>query len=71
MVVVAIGFVTEARSNRVDGVTRGEDISYVTRPKAFRATRQPWCVTAIDAAGKARCAMASSRMEKAEEKTSS
>jgi hypothetical protein len=70
-VVVATAFVTEARSKRVEGVTDGEFASYVKWPKDLRTTSFSPCVTAIAAAGKARAAIASFRIEKAEEKRSS
>src|SRR5258708_29406484 len=56
---------------------RGKDgvfasfLLWVKRPKALRETRWLWCVTAMEAAGKARLAIASCRMEKAEIKRSS
>lgn len=68
MVVVATGFVNEARSKRVAGVARGESSSYVKCPKALSAIRRLWCVTAMEAAGKTRAEIAFSRIEKAEEK---
>jgi len=67
-VVVATAFVTEARSKRVVGVTDGEFASYVKWPKDLRTTSFSPCVTATEAAGKARSAIACSRTEKAEEK---
>ena len=86
MVVVAIGFVKEARSKRVEGRRESKyppcreerdkggapsGSSYTKLPKVFSATRVPFSVTAIDAAGWARFAMASCRIENAREKTSS
>lgn len=65
MVVVATALVTEARSKRVSGMGWGEAAFRVKRPKARRATSLAWCVTAMEAAGKAHAAMASSRMAKA------
>jgi hypothetical protein len=86
--VVATTFVRDARSKRVEGVTResksppsrrerekgGAPVlvsSYVKVPRAFRATRRLRWVTAKEAAGKAFCAIASCRMEKAGANTSS
>jgi len=64
MVVVATTLVSEARSKSVEGLTApfppfasdakdGPPVSYVNRPRALRATRLPWWVTASVAAGKA------------------
>jgi len=36
-----------------------ESVSYTRVPQAFRPLNSPFTVTAIDAAGKARCVMAS------------
>jgi hypothetical protein len=68
MVVVATGLVNEARSNRVAGGASGESSSYVKCPKALSATTRSRYVTTIDPAGKAWAAIASSRIEKGEEK---
>src|SRR5208337_2723346 len=53
-----------------DGAPAGFS-SYVKWPNDFRATNWLACVTAIEAAGKARWAIASRSTEKAEEKRSS
>jgi hypothetical protein len=82
---VAIGFVSEAMSKRVAGVTaRSESPPFFREereknggvpmgivPKDFRATVQSLWVTATEAAGKACCLIASRRIVKAWRKTSS
>jgi hypothetical protein len=68
MVVVAAGLVREARSKSVVSVARREPASYVKWPKDLSATRRSRYVTAMEAAEKAREEIASSRIEKAEEK---
>lgn len=88
MVVVAMGFVSEARSNSVTGVM-GKSKSPPGReerdkneapsrswwkmgvPNAFSATSLPAYVTATEAAGKERAAIAVSINENADAKTSS
>src|ERR1041385_5359911 len=83
VVVVATGLVREARSKSVATSTSkspllGKDArsgassasSYTNFPKDCRAQSLPTCVTAMEAPGKARWAIASRRMEKAEEKIS-
>src|SRR5580700_12201429 len=60
-----------AGSSRKEREKDGAPAFGVTRPRAFRAIRLPWCVTAIEAAGKAFWFMASCRMAKAAAKTSS
>jgi hypothetical protein len=71
MVVVATALVTDATSNRVTGVTRGESGSKENRPRDVSATSLSRCVTAIEEEGNARFEMASVRMAKAEEKNPS
>jgi hypothetical protein len=85
MVVVATAFVTEARSKRVAGVTSrskpppsrevrekgGAPFGYLKWPKELSAIRRSPCVTAMEAAGNAWVEIASFRIEKAEEKSSS
>src|SRR5258708_26136709 len=68
MGVVATTLVREARSKSVEVVTTGESAWEVNRPMDFSATRRPRSVTATEAEGILRWAMASRRMEKAEEK---
>jgi len=65
MVVVARTLVTDATSKSVLGPGCGEAESKVKRPKARAATSLPACVTAMEAAGKARTEMASSSTRKA------
>jgi len=55
--VVATAFETEAKSKTVAMVIGGEAVSKVNRPNAFSATNFPWQETAMEAAGKAACAM--------------
>ena len=71
MLVVAITLEIDARSNMVSGVTIGESGSYVKRPNAFRATSLPLYVSATDAPGNARTAMASLTMPNARWKRAS
>src|SRR5208282_5088380 len=63
--VVARTLVSEARSKMLAMVTSGETGSYVKRPSALWATSSPRKVTANEQAGKARAAIAFSRMLKA------
>src|ERR1700747_1552612 len=71
MAVVATILVSDARSKIVATVTAGEVESYVKRPKALYATSSSRAVTASVQAGKARAAIAFSRMRKALRKRSS
>ena len=84
MVVVATGFVREARSKTVapereskfpllakdarTGAPAGS-VSYTRLPNDFSANSCPFRVTAMEAAGKARSVMACCNMENAREKT--
>src|SRR6516164_5536801 len=76
MVVVAIGLVSDARSNRVAGLTTRfvgavKSPGYAKCPKALQATSRPLWVTATEALGKARWTIASCRTAKAEANCSS
>ncbi len=76
--VVAIGFVRDARSKGVAGVAGpfengvlATSLSYTKLPKAFCAISFPATVTAIDAQGKTAAAIAARTLSNAVEKTSS
>jgi hypothetical protein len=64
-VVVAITFVTEARSKILDSVTAGAPVSEVKVPKAFRATSASRWSTAMEAPGKEPWAIASRKISNA------
>src|SRR5581483_356443 len=70
MVVVATTFVRDARSKRGDGGrdSKSPSAGYRKVPNDFSANSLPRCVTATDAAGNARAAMASRRIANAAEK---
>ena len=68
----AYGFIMHLRrEHQVTVVTSGEAGSYVKPPRALWATSSPWKVTASEHPGKARAAMAFSRMPNAPENRSS
>ncbi len=73
MVVVATALVNGGEVEESCGAFhRNGELCFVCKwPKDFRATSFSPCVTATEAAGKARSAIACSRTEKAEEKSSS